>query len=531
MKKNTTKLMALAACLTMGAGMLAGCGGDVGSDSASPDSASAADRSSKVLEYGVTAYSGAQADGGIDPHLAYAGWSTVRYGVGECLVKISDEGQIEPWLADSWKVNGDSTVWTIQIKDNVTFSNGKQVDAEAVKQCFTRLLENNERAAAGLKIASMEADGQTLTITTTEANPILINWLTDPFACIIDVTEEVNGNNHIIGTGPYLLQEATSDSVTVTANENYWNGTPKIGTIHITCFLDGDTMALAMQNGELDACANLTYANIPIFQDRDDYKISSASTSRSYMFLFNTQSDKFQDVNVRKAVTMAIDKDGFVNSLMSGFGAVAQLCYPESYAFGDSKVDGPDYDLEAAKALLAQAGWEDTDGDGYLDKDGETFEITWVTYKNRAELPLLAEAAQASLKEIGIKVNINDNEGNNVIEDVPKDFDIYSWAVVTAPYADGITFFNELLTNYDIHGWSGDEYDAFVELYNKASVENDADKRAEYSVELQQMLVDNAILCVASHNTMNIVTKNTVTGLEPHPSDYYEITADTDITA
>ena len=169
---------------------------------------------------------------------------------------------------------------------------------------------------------------------------------------------------------------------------------------------------------------------------------------------------------------------------------------------------------------MADAGWSDTDGDGYLDKDGKTFEINWVTYRNRIELPLLAESAQASLKEIGIKVNIDDRESNTVIEDVSKDFDIYSWAVVTAPYADGITFFNELLTNYNIHGWSGEEYDKFVALYNQASQETDSEKRAEYSVQLQQMLVDNSILCVASHNTMKNDTKPAVTGLAPHPSHY-----------
>ena len=66
-------------------------------------------------------------------------------------------------------------------------------------------------------------------------------------------------------------------------------------------------------------------------------------------------------------------------------------------------------------------------------------------------------------------------------------------------------------------------------MYNKASQETDSEKRAAYSVELQQMLVDNGILCVASHNTMNIVTKTGVTGIAPHPSDYYEITADLDM--
>ena len=263
MGKKFTKILAVAACLALGVSVLTGCSGGSGSQTTSGSSVTATDIDSRVFNYGVTAYSGAQANGGIDPHLSYAGWSTVRYGVGECLVKISEEGTIEPWVADNWTLVDDTT-WEINIKDNVTFSNGKKVDAAAVKACFERLIEKNERAASGLKISSMEADGQKLTIHTSEKNPILINWLTDPFACVIDVSEEVNGNNHVIGTGPYTLESATTDKVVVKANKSYWNGTPKFGTINVQCFLDGDTMAMALQNGELDACANLGYANLPI---------------------------------------------------------------------------------------------------------------------------------------------------------------------------------------------------------------------------------------------------------------------------
>ena len=177
MGKKFTKILAVAACLALGVSVLTGCSGGSGSQTTSGSSVTATDIDSRVFNYGVTAYSGAQANGGIDPHLSYAGWSTVRYGVGECLVKISEEGTIEPWVADNWTLVDDTT-WEINIKDNVTFSNGKKVDAAAVKACFERLIEKNERAASGLKISSMKADGQKLTIHTSEKNPILINWLT-----------------------------------------------------------------------------------------------------------------------------------------------------------------------------------------------------------------------------------------------------------------------------------------------------------------------------------------------------------------
>lgn len=527
MNKRRTKIIAMAACAVIATATLAGCG--TGStNTVSGGTAAITDIDNRVFNYGCTAYSGSGV--GVDPHDAYCGWSTLRYGIGETLVKISDEGTVEPWLAESWSVNEDSTEWTLTVKNNVTFSNGKKVDAAAVKANFERLNEKNQRAAAGLAIESISADGQTVTIKTRQPNPILINWLTDPFGCIVDVSEEINGQNHVVGTGPYTLEKADTNGVVVHANKNYWNGSPKFGTVNVICFQDGDTMSMAMQNGELDACANLGYDTVPTFRNNRNFKIDSAATSRSYMFMFNTQDEALSEGNVRKAVSMAINKQGFVNTLMNGYGAVAQLCFPESYAFGDSKVQGPQYDTEQAKALLAQAGWADTDGDGYVDKNGKNLELSWVTYRNRLELPLLAESAQASLKEIGIKVNIDDRESNAIITDVSKNFDIYSWAVVTAPYADGLTFFNELLNNYSIHGWSGSEFEQFQSLYQTAVQENAPSKRADYSVQLQQMLVDNNILVVASHNQMNLVMKPGVTGLAAHPSDYYEITAELDIT-
>ena len=114
-------------------------------------------------------------------------------------------------------------------------------------------------------------------------------------------------------------------------------------------------MAMAMQNGELDACANLGYSTLPLFENNSNFEINSAATSRSYMFVFNTQSDKFSDdANVRKAVTMAINKEGFVNTLMNGFGEVAELCYPASYEFGDSKVNGPDYNQGRSKKIVGR---------------------------------------------------------------------------------------------------------------------------------------------------------------------------------
>lgn len=105
---------------------------------------------------------------------------------------------------------------------------------------------------------------------------------------------------------------------------------------------------------------------------------------------------------------MGINKEGFVKTLLDGHGVAASGAFPDGFStFGGENVTAEAYDPEGAKAVLEEAGWVDSDGDGIREKDGVKLSVRWLTYPSRQELPLLAESAQASLKEIGIDVDIN----------------------------------------------------------------------------------------------------------------------------
>ncbi len=82
--------------------------------------------------------------------------------------------------------------------------------------------------------------------------------------------------------------------------------------------------------------------------------------------------------------------------ILSGRGVPATGAFPDSFSFGNGAVTAPSYDPEGAKALLKEAGWEDTDGDGYVDRDGQNLTLRWLTYPTRLEQPKLAEYAQAT---------------------------------------------------------------------------------------------------------------------------------------
>ena len=162
----------------------------------------------KTMIIGDTTFNPENSEPDVNPHNDYAGWPCIRYGIGETLIRYSDTMETEPWLATDWSNDG-GLVWTITLRDDVYFSSGRYMDAEAVKQCLEHLMEAHDRAPGDLMIDSMEADGQVLTITTKEPRPALLNYLGDPYGCIIDVNAGFD-NGIVAGTGPYIAVDCQS---------------------------------------------------------------------------------------------------------------------------------------------------------------------------------------------------------------------------------------------------------------------------------------------------------------------------------
>lgn len=479
-----------------------------------------------VFRYGTVAYGPEMGNTGLNPHDNYTGWSTVRYGVGETLFRFSESMELEPWLAESWQWLDDTTL-EIQLRQDVTFSSGRQMDGEAVKECLENLIAVHDRAPGDLKIASIDADGYTVTITCSEPNPALPNYLSDPYGAIIDMsygTDGVDENRNVAGTGPFVAYEVADDHIYLQKNENYWGGEVLTDRVEVTSITDGDTLTMALQSGQLDAVQGLPYASISLFSDESKYTISSADTSRVFFGAFNFDSPVLSDARVRRAIAMAIDKESFTEVLLHGNGTPATGPFPASFAFGADAVTAPGYDPDAARALLAEAGWTDTDGDGYVDKDGQPLTIRWVTYPGRQELPILAEAAQATLKDIGIQVEVNSTANHlAVLED--GDWDVYVSAFVAAPTGDPAYFFTTHCLKDSVKNRGGYESDALEALAAELRSTFDEDRRAELAVEMSQQLLDDDAFFFTSYLKMNFVMQSDVQGFTAHPSDYYEITA------
>ena len=226
----------------------------------------------------------------------------------------------------------------------------------------------------------------------------------------------------------------------------------------------------------------------------------------------------------RRAIAMSIDKKSFTDNLLHGNGSAAVGAFPSNFAFGNENVTAPEFNLQEAKNLLAKSGWNDTDGDGYVDKNGQKLTIRWLTYPGRQELPLLAEAAQATLKQAGIEVIVNNTANQQDFLD-RGEWDIFASAFVTAPTGDPEYFFTTHCLKNSAKNRGHYSNKELEQLAQQLHAEFDPHRRAELAVKMQQIILDDCAFIFASHLKMSFVMKSNITGFAAHPSDYYEITA------
>lgn len=510
MKKNISVLIAFA--LSAGLCMTA---------------AMSASAEEKKLVMGDTSFNSDNAETSTDPHEFYSGWACIRYGIGETLFKYSDSMEIEPWLATSFE-NIDDLTWKIELRDDVYFSDGCYMDGESVKACLEKLVQDHDRAPGDLCIDTIEADGQTLTIRTTVPKPALINYLSDPYGCIYDVKEGVK-DGLVIGTGPFVGTEfVCDDHLTVVKNENYYGGEVKVDEVTIRSISDGDTLAMALQGGEINMAYGMAYASYPLFEN-DNFTFSGTPTSRAFFAWMNYESPITSEPAVRKAIAMGIDKEGFVSVLLNGYGYPATAVFPDTFSFGQQNCTTESYDPAGAAAVLEEAGWVDSDGDGIREKDGQKLTVRWLTYPSRQELPLLAEAVQATLGAIGFDIQINCTSDSNNLRKDPTAWDVYAQAFVTAPTGDPEYWFTSCALDSSANNYCHFHSDKLEELEKEMAVTFDPEKRGELAIRMQQAILDDNGYVFCSHLRMSMISQSDVVGLIAHPCDFYELTADLDV--
>ena len=481
-----------------------------------------------TMTIGVTSFADT-----LEPTEQYFSWVISRYGVGQGLTKFDEEGNMVPCLATEWTNSEDGKTWTFTIREGVKFSNGNDMTPELVKASLERTIEMSNRVPEFFDIDSIEVDGQNITFNLNRANANMAGCLADPLFLIMDTSID-NSNIAMDGpvcTGPYAFQsfDPSGDTVVV-RNEYYWDGDVPNDSVTLRIIGDQTTRSMALQSGEIDVAYNLKTENVFEFDGNDNYNIQSLESLRStYAFMNQNEDHALSDKALRQALLRGLDKETYCNTLLEGGATAGKAPVPPTLDFGfDDLKDENAYDPDGAKKILEEAGYKDVDGDGFVETpDGDPLVLDFVIYTSRAELGVYAQAAQASLKEIGINVNLNTVSYETLLDMRDSgQYDLLIWNVLVANTGDPENYLRENWYSSSANNTAGYNNPDVDKLLDELAQTFDEDKRKDLIVDIQQDIMDDAATVFFGYETTYLFSNKKVTGVKMYPMDYYWLTKD-----
>ncbi len=470
-------------------------------------------------------------DSPLDP--VEGGYVSTQSAMSETLFRLSGTTlSPEPWLATE-ATQVDPFIWRIGIREGVKFHNGNLMDAQAVKASLERAIRLSAAAADTLSVDTITVeDGQTITITTTVPQPTLPGLLILPALAITDAAAaDTAGEGNFIAaralTGPYIPTEYTpKERLNSVANDDYWGGTPPLAGIEHVAIPDTNSRELALQAGDIDVAVNVSPDGAQAINAHQGTHTETSGIGTSLVLWWvNFERGTLGDPLVRRAVAHAIDRESIAGLVAPpGSGSFAELLLPEALVACPG-VNALGYDPDAARDLLAQAGYADSDGDGILDKDGQPLEIIVGGYPERFQLPIMAEAAQAMLADVGIKVDVLITEWSVVKEPA---WDLFGW-YNTVVQGGGDPVFN--ISKFA--GLKGDasgsgtnnygHYDAsrLVDIISPSTSVAHLEGRKEIACEALAVVTEEAAFLPVAHVNMVYGVSDRVTDFEAHPTSHY----------
>ncbi len=467
--------------------------------------------------------------GSLDPH---NGFAALQAGVVETLVRLDEKLEIKPWLATKWEAKGDRT-WVFTIRDGVTFQDGTKVDAAAVKASFERGIAASDKLASALKIASMKADGQQLTIVTKEPHPALPSELVSPYASVISVEAEKKMgtkafNNAPVGTGPFKVKQFTPNiEILLERYDGYWDGKAKLNEVSFKFNEDGNVRALALQSKEADIVYQVPAETVEAIQKDSQLKVDSVPGLRVHFLLYNHQKPLFQDVKVRKAIDLLLDRESIANDIMLGNATPANGPFNTRLPFG-SKEPIHKLNIAEAKKLLEEAGFK-AGADGKLTKDGKPLTLEVLTYKGRPELPLIAQLLQSDAAKAGVTMQIKMVEDVDTYLRENKDWDLVTYSNLSAPRGDGGFYLNSAFIPGGSLNPTHINNDKVNEVVARLNATADMQKRVQLTQEAVSIINREVFHSFAVYPNIIVGVNKRVVDWKPGATEYYIVTNKMDV--
>lgn len=337
------------------------------------------------------------------------------------------DGKIKPLLAKSWEISEDGLEYTFHLREDVTFHSGRKFTAKDVKAHFDNWMKNPPSAKIAALKKTEVIDDHTVKFTLKYPTLVFLSMISQTewsYGGIPDsVAVEEYGQDYgilpesVSGTGPYkLVSWIRDDRVVMEKNPDYtWGPEPyenkgpvKIDRLVVRTIPEGASRTAELRTGGIHMDINLQEQDAETFEKLDGFSVFTASRITAHHMGFNMENELFQDENVRKAIAHAVNQNALIKTIYNGYADFA-------YGLWSPGIDGHtpkeemqnyhhEYDLEKAKTLLEDSGWE-TDSDWVRQKDGEPLQVTIIVYNETAER--MMQLIQADMRRIGVDFQIS----------------------------------------------------------------------------------------------------------------------------
>nr|WP_223588666.1 glutathione ABC transporter substrate-binding protein [Neobacillus bataviensis] len=429
----------------------------------------------------------------LDPHFItdIPSANIVYQKVYEGLVEPDKDFKIQPLLAKEWKVI-DGTTWEFKLREGIKFHDGAPFNADAVKKTFDRLLDPKTASPQREKFSMIKE------VKVVDENTVQL-ILEYPYAPLLSILASNEGSiispkalaenpdslsQHPVGTGPFVFESwKTGQEISLKKNENYWGKKPNIDRVVFKVVPEDATRLAMIETGEAQINDQVPVTEIDRIEASDKMALYRTEGLAVEYLGFNVKKKPFDDVRVRKAISHAIEREAIIKGVYNNVGTLANVAMsPKVFGYSD-KVKPYDYDLNEAKKLLKEAGYE------------KGLKVTLLT-SDRKERINMAEVIQSQLKGIGVDVKIQVMEYGayiGMIEKGEHDMAIGGWGNATGDgdYNQYNLFHSASQGPPGNHFYySNPDVDKMIE---DARRETDEKKRLKLYEEVMQKEIDDAV--------------------------------------
>lgn len=455
----------------------------------------------------------------LDPHVGKEIVAVIlTNNIFATLLKLTSEGEVAPYVAESWK-EIDSKTYEFKIREDIKFHDGSKLTAEDVKFSLDRAIESSYVSFIVNYIDSVDLiDEYNIRINLNSPySGALIN-LTVPFAAIVPkAVVESNPNGfleHPIGCGPYEFVEwSQGNQMKMKAFKDYFEEPAKTENVTFRIIPEASQRTIALENGEVDLVYDLAFNDISIIKENENLKLFESPSLNAWYVSMNVEDETLSNKLVRQALRYAVDPQAIIDSVLYGAGTVSNSVIPPAAInyYKDAKYYTQD--IEKAKQLLAEAGYP----------NGLELSLAVAEDVNRVAV---CQVLQEQLKQIGVNVKIDIHDASTYYEHANKsEFQLafYFW-ICSAGHAD-YSYSSLLHSSQKGAGGNRSFFDnpEVDKLIEEARQTMDREEIEKCYQQIEEIVYDESPNINLCYTNLIVAARNNVEGFIMHPAGYHNL--------